>query len=273
MNIFHTYGIVPYRTNRTQLTEDAPDLEGIIKDKVKDVVYELERIDFSNDSRQDIEHGVGSAVRSLSHFQKDIPQEMDTYLKEGELIRGMVEDMGNSGLDAMTEVGRLEKQLLSLELPDTIKESLTDQINSIKASLEGVITNQSTSLVSMLSGHGWSAKAIGRVCEILNADTVYMDILSEYSSTNRLHFGKDSWLTYDGIEVSFKTEHHLIKINPSHTSLYKNGDRVNHKWADLGGYFNDWLNPTLKEQAVYTMATEKSWDISGFHEELLLEMK
>jgi len=269
MDIFHTHGIVQWSVTKAQFIEDEPDLEGIIKEKVKDVCYDLRRIDFADDTREEIESKVNDATRSLDHFSTDIPKDIEDYTKQSAAIRGMVEDMGNSGLAAFAQVNKLEELISTSSLDKSITNSLLDKIIDIKSELDGVFTNQSTSLYTMMTNHLWPSVVIERVKQFLDGRSVFMDVLEDKSAAHRLVFGRGDWLKYDNQGITFWLGGRTLVASKEHFTIFVNGVGQMHDWRDFGTYFNDWLNPTPKEQAVYTMATEKVWDISQVRSEIL----
>lgn len=269
MDIFHTHGIVQWSVTKAQFTEDEPDLEGIIKEKVKDVCYDLRRIDFADDTREEIESKVDDATRSLDHFSTDIPKDIEDYTKQSAAIRGMVEDMGNSGLAALAQVNKLEELISTSSLDKSITNSLLDKIIDIKSELDGVFTNQSTSLYTMMTNHLWPSVVIERVKQFLDGRSVFMDVLEDKSAAHRLVFGRGDWLEYGNNSITFKSEKDILIASKDYFTTLEKGEKHNHDWRNFGSYFNDWLNPTPQEQAVYTMATERVWDISQFRSEIL----
>lgn len=270
MNIYHAHGVLDWHVDwkRCQHIEEAPDLHAILKDKVKDVLWELDRVDY--DDPKAAENSVDDAIRLLKDFEKDIPSETSSYIEQNNSIQGLVEDIGNAALSAFNEVNLLEQYIRESGADTPIIHQILDRLSSIQGEMNDIFISHSTKLATMQQSVHWLNTEIANTNKILGNENLYLDVIAEDSTTNRLVYGKGNWIRYDGCDsIDIHLPGHIrIHMNRYAISTFPEGSRCVHNWLELSQYFQDWANPTPNELAVYTMGTEKVWDILDWHTQL-----
>lgn len=273
MNIYHAHGVLDWHVDwsRVRHLEDAPDLHEILKDKVKDVLWELERVDY--DDPKAAENSVDDAIRLLKDFDKDVPDGAADYISQNTAIQGLVDDMGNAALSAFNEINLLEDYIRKSGTDTPVIHKILDRLSDIQNEMNDVFTSQSTRLDAMQRACHWIEREISITNKLFGTDRLYLDVLPEHSSTDRLVYGKGNWILYDGRESIDLYLPRRVHVNRYAISTFPNGERCVHNWVELGQYFQDWANPTPNELAVYKMGTEKDWDILDWHDILKSKTK
>lgn len=273
MNIYHAHGVLDWHADWTRVRhlEDAPDLHEILKDKVKDVLWELERADY--DDPKAAENSVDDAIRLLKDFDKDVPDRAADYISQSTAIQGLVDDMGNAALSAFNEINLLEDYIRKSGTDTPVIHKILDRLADIQNQMNDVFTSQSTRLDAMQRAYHWIDREISITNKLFGTDRLYLDVLPEQSSTDHLVYGKGNWILYDGGESIDLYLPQRVHVNRYAISTFPNGGRCVHNWVELGQYFQDWANPTPNELALYKMGTEKVWDILDWHDILKAKTK
>lgn len=270
MNIYHAHGILDWHVDwkRRKHIEDAPDLHSIVKEKVKDVLWELDRVDY--DDPKAAENSVDDAIRLLKDFEKDIPDEVSSYIGQSTAIQGLVEDIGNATLSAFNEINLLEQYIRQSGSSTPVIHEILDRIANIQQEMNDVFISQSTRLTSMQQAVYWLNTEFSNTSRVLGTADLYLDVIAEESTTDRLVYGKGDWIRYDGCDsIDIHLPGHIrIHMNRYAISTFPEGSRCVHNWLELSQYFQDWANPTPNELAVYTMGTDKVWDILSWKTQL-----
>ena len=273
MNIYHAHGVLDWHVDwsRVRHLEDAPDLYGILKDKVKDVLWELDRVDYEDPKAA--ENSVDDAIRLLKDFEKDVPDEAANYIGQSTAIQGLVDDMGNAALSAFNEINLLEDYIRKSGADTPVIREILDRLSGIQGEMNDVFISQSTRLDAMQRACHWIEREISTTNKLLGTEHLYLDVIAEDSSADRLIYGKEDWIRYDGSDSIDIYLPRRLHVNRYAISTFPNGDRCIHNWVELGQYFSDWANPTPNELSVYTMGTDKVWDILDWHDILKAKTK
>lgn len=263
MNIYHLHQIIDYHKDwsRCGRLETEPNLGSFIKEKVKDVLWELERADY--DDPDAAKTAVCGGISQLADFEKDITDEVKGFFQQESSLEGMIDDMGNQSLAVLNDVNLLTDLIKSSGADTPIIHVIMERLNDISSGLNEVLCSQSTRLSYLLENSGWNRSMVEHVDKLLGTGHLYMEIIAEESSTDRMVFGLGEWLRYRGSNVAILLPGGRV-ISIDHdtiTSFVGQTDKSAHKWSELFEYFTDWMNPTPAELSVYTMATDKVWDI------------
>lgn len=269
MNIYHCHDILDWHVDHSRCThiEEAPDLHSSVKGKVKDVLWELNRVDYEDPIAA--ENSVDDAIRLLVEFEKDIPEEMSDYIGQSNAVQGVVNDMGYSALSAYNNLNLLEKYIKHSGADTPVISEILSRVYDLRQDMNDVFVSHSTKLSAMQEAVLWIPSEIACVNTLLGTTILYLDVIPEDSTVDRMVFGKDDWIRYDGRETIDLYLPERISLNRYYISTFPKGDRCSHLWTELNQHFEDWTNPTPNELAVYTMATEKVWDILDWHPQLL----
>ncbi|UYL84992.1 hypothetical protein pEaSNUABM55_00219 [Erwinia phage pEa_SNUABM_55] len=263
-----------YRHRET--LHDLPDMEGFMKDKVKDIMWELDRVD-TDDSTT--ESRLDSAKSLVSDLLSDVPNELKDFTAQNELKDSMVADMTYAALSVTRSIDQALDEFDGQSPPpiDKIKEILLQA----RSECDDIFTTSSQRLHDVLLQFGWSDTSRGYLRTLLGVDyNPFMTVDSGLStSPSDLTMSVDGWLIFDGgSDLDMFVGGFAISVSTNGTILIKESAEgtvhvTTHKIQDLMSIFDDYTNPTRAELAVYTMSTDKVWDILAWHNLLKSKLK
>lgn len=255
---------------------DLPDLESIMKEKVKDIIWELDQIDV-----EELQSGnrMGSAKSLVSDLISDVPKELEDFARQSELKENMIADMTYSTLAVTRSIDAMLNEFEGKSSPfiDKIKGMLLQA----RGECDDIFTTSSQRLHHVLLQFGWSDLSRNHVKSLLGENyNPFMTVDADLStSPSDLTMSVDNWLIFDGgSDLDMLVERYAISVSTHGTILVKESTEGNdhvttHKIMDLMSIFDDYTNPTKAELAVYTMSTDKVWDIEKWNPLLKRKLK
>lgn len=263
-----------YRHRET--LHDLPDMEGIMKDKVKDIMWELDRVDMED---PETESRLESAKSLINDLVSDVPNELKDFATQNELKDNMIADMSYSVL-AVTRSIDAALEEFDGETPPSI-DKIKEILLQARCECDDIFTTSSQRLHDVLMQFGWSDTSRGYVRRLLGDDyNPFMTVDSGLSTApSDLTMSVGKWLIFDGgSEIDMFIGGYAICISTDGTVAVKESSEgtvhvTTHKIQDLMSTFDDYTNPTKAELAVYTMSTDKVWDILSWRNILKSRLK
>ncbi|QGZ16395.1 hypothetical protein Hena1_02450 [Erwinia phage Hena1] len=253
---------------------DLPDIEQIMKEKVKDILWEVERIDVED---PDTAHRVDGAKSLVSDLSSDVPREFNDFTEQYNAKEAMIADMTYSALAVTRSIEGIRDLIQASGADNPLVNRIKDMLDDARSECDDIFITSSQRFQDILTNFGWSDHERCYVKKILGSDfNPFMTVDSEASTTpSDITMSYNGALMFDGgSEVDIFMHDYALAISVKGTVTVKHNDGYAvHHFRDLLSTFEDFMCPTKAELAVYAMSTEKVWDVDDWIKPLQEKLK